>query len=218
VEEKSLWKKVAGLVSAKGPGTLRELPARTRRCPAGHPMALDWTECPYCKAERSVDEATRLRPAPAAVSHEPTDQSAIAPTRLHGETLLAGRPLVGVVFTFTWKMTGQLFPVYAGRNHVGNASTTPMGAPTDILLTDDPTLSGTHFLILYQPDTGQYRIADSNSTNGTIVNGEAIDSQGRELPDDAQILAGKTLFIFRKIRPPPPGQSAGRAEATSRPP
>jgi hypothetical protein len=162
-------------------------------------MALDWTDCPYCKAEHTAADATQLRKAPAA--DEPAD---IAATRIRGETEMAGRPLIGVVFTFTWTRTGQLFPLYAGKNYVGTAPTTREGARTDILLTEDPTLSGTHFLILHQQNTGLYRVADQNSTNGTFVNGEPVDSNGIELPDDAQILAGKTLFIFRKVHPPAP--------------
>jgi pSer/pThr/pTyr-binding forkhead associated (FHA) protein len=123
---------------------------------------------------------------------------------------MAGRPLAGVVFTFSWRGTGQLFPLYAGRNYAGTAPMAREGQRTEILLTEDPEMSGTHFLILYQQDTGQYRILDGNSTNGTFVNGEPIDSNGIELPDDAQILAGNTLFIFKKVRPP-------AAEAERRP-
>ena len=123
---------------------------------------------------------------------------------------MAGRPLAGVVFTFTWTRTGQLFPLYAGRNYAGTAPMTRDGQRTEILLAEDPALSGTHFLILYQQDSGQYRILDENSTNGTFVNGEPIDSRGTELPDDAQIMAGNTLLVFRKVRPP-------SAEAERRP-
>ena len=123
---------------------------------------------------------------------------------------MAGRPLAGVVFTFSWTKTGQLFPLYAGRNYAGTAPMTLQGQRTEILLTEDSAMSGTHFLILYQQDTGQYRILDGNSTNGTLVNGYPIDSNGTELPDDAQILAGNTLFIFKKVRPP-------TAEAERRP-
>ena len=123
---------------------------------------------------------------------------------------MAGRPLAGVVFTFSWTRTGQLFPLYAGRNYAGTAPMTRQGQRTEILLTEDPAMSGTHFLVLYQQDTGQYRIVDENSTNGTFVNGEPIDSNGTELPDDAQILAGNTFFLFKKVRPP-------TAEAERRP-
>jgi hypothetical protein len=163
-------------------------------------MALDWTECPYCKAQRSPIAGTELRQAREPPAPDPA--AASDPTRVSGETEMAGRPLAGVVFTFSWTPTGQLFPLYAGRNHAGTAPMTREGQRTEILLTEDPAVSGTHFLILYQQDTGQYRIVDENSTNGTFVNGEPIDSQGTELPDDAQILAGSTLFIFKKVRPP----------------
>jgi pSer/pThr/pTyr-binding forkhead associated (FHA) protein len=122
---------------------------------------------------------------------------------------LAVRPLVGIVFTFSWTRTGQLFPVYAGRNYGGTAPMTREGQRTEILLTEDPAVSGTHFAILYQQHTGQYRIIDENSANGTIVNGEPIDSKGIELPDDAQIMVGQTLFIFKKVRPPPEHRSQG---------
>jgi hypothetical protein len=207
VKEKSIWHRVASLVGG-GQGTLRELPTHTRRCPAGHPMALAWTDCPYCKAERNSSPGTQMTQAPEAPS--PDQVGAIAPTRVRGETEMAGRPLAGVVFTFSWTRTGELFPLYAGRNYAGTAPMTREGQRTEILLTEDPAVSGTHFLILYQQDTGQYRIADENSTNGTFVNGEPIDSKGTELRDEAQILAGNTLFIFKKVRPPP-------AEAERRP-
>jgi hypothetical protein len=200
VAEKSIWNRMAGLVGGKGDGTLRELPTHTRRCPAGHPMALDWTECPYCKAERNSNPGSQVEQAPA--SPAAVQAAVVALTRVREETRIAARPLVGVVFTFSWSSTGQLFPVYGGRNYAGTAPMTREGQRTEILLTEDPAVSGTHFLILYQQDTGQYRIADENSANGTFVNGEPIDAKGTELPDEAQILAGNTLFIFKKVRPP----------------
>jgi hypothetical protein len=163
-------------------------------------MALDWTECPYCKAERSSSPGAEVKRT--SQPPDPEQAAAIAPTRFRGESEMAGRPLAGVVFTFSWMRTGQLFPLYTGRNYVGTAPMTREGQRTEILLTEDPALSGTHFLIVYQQDTGQYRIADENSTSGTFVNGKPIDSKGAELPDDAQILAGNTLFIFKKVRPP----------------
>jgi hypothetical protein len=110
------------------------------------------------------------------------------------------RPLTGVLYTFTWSRVGQLFQIRAGRNYAGTAETTREGEVTDILLSDDTTLSGTHFLILYQ--AGKYSVSDCNSTNGTFVNGQQITPQGVELVDDAKILAGNTLFVFKKVRPP----------------
>lgn len=208
MHEISIWHRIAGLVGGKGQRTLRELPTHTRRCPAGHPMALDWTECPYCKAEHysSPGSLGGRQPASPIAAHA----APIAATRVRGETRIAGRPLVGVVFTFTWTTRGQLFPVYAGRNYAGTAPMTRDEEPTEMLVTEDPAMSDTHFLILYQQGSGHYRIVDENSTNGTFVNGTPIDSKGIPLPDDAQILAGNTLFVFRKVHPP-------TAEAERRP-
>ena len=115
----------------------------------------------------------------------------------------AGRPITGVMFTYTWSRAGQLFQVYAGRNYAGTAGTTREGEATGILLGEDSTMSGTHFLVLYQ--AGKYRISDCNSTNGTFVNGEQITPQGLELDDNAHIVAGNTLFVFKKIQPPAAG-------------
>jgi FHA domain len=208
VEGISIWHRIAGLVGGKGQGSLRELPTHTRRCPAGHPMALDWTECPYCKAEHNSSPGSQVaRPPESPVA---VHAAAIAATRVRGETKMAGRPLVGVVYTFSWTRTGQMFPLYAGRNYAGTVPMTRDGQRTEMLVTEDAAMSGTHFLILNQQDTGQYRIVDENSTNGTFVNGKPVDCKGTELPDDAQILAGNTLFIFKKVRPP-------TAEAERRP-
>lgn len=68
-------------------------------------------------------------------------------------------------------------------------------------------LGGAEFTlsILHDPDTGRYRIADESGTGGAFLNGQPIDSNGAELPDEAQIRAGNTLFIFKKTRPPAPG-------------
>lgn len=72
MSEKSGWqgfgKLVSGLVGGKQ--TVKPLSTSTRRCDAGHPMAIDWTECPYCKAEMNAGEKTTRvdDPGPTRVS------------------------------------------------------------------------------------------------------------------------------------------------------
>jgi hypothetical protein len=162
-------------------------------------MAVDWSDCPYCRAQRNAPEVGQVERAPAGVtSGLPGEPAAMAPTLARRE--MSARPLGGVVFTFTWTKLGQLFPVYAGRNYAGKAATTREGRGTEVLMSEDPILSDTHFLILYEPDTGQYRIADESGTGGTFLNGKPIDAKGAELPDEAQIRAGNTLFVFKKVR------------------
>lgn len=162
-EEKTIWQRVAGLVGAGGDRGLRELRTHTRRCPAGHPMAVDWSDCPYCRAQRSATQVGQLEPAPAGVTSRAPDQAApSAPTLVRGREM-ASPPPGGVVFR-----------------------------------------------ILYEPDTDQYRIADEKGTGTTFLNGAPIDANGSELPDEAQIRAGNTLFILKKVGPPAPAaESAG---------
>ena len=158
MEEKTIWQRVAGLVGARGDRGLRELRTHTRRCPAGHPMAVDWSDCPYCRAQRTtVTEAGRMEPAPAGVtSGPPGEPAAAAPTLVRGREVSA-RPSGAVVFS-----------------------------------------------VLYDPDTGRYRIADE-SGGGTLLNGKPIDSKGSELADQAQIRAGNALFILKRVRAPASG-------------
>ena len=153
MEEKTIWQRVAGLVGAKSDRGLRELRTVTRRCPAGHPMAVDWSDCPYCRAQRTATGVTHAEPAPAGVTSRPTGEPpAVAATLVRGRET-PSRPLTGVVFS-----------------------------------------------VLYEPDTGQYRIADESGSGKTLLNGKPIDSAGCELPDEAQIRAGNTLFTFKKVR------------------
>ena len=159
MEEKTIWQRVAGLVGARGERGLRELRTHTRRCPAGHPMAADWSDCPYCRGQRTATEVGQVGPAPAGVTSRLSGQPAAAATLVRGREMPARQP-GGAEFTLS---------------------------------------------ILHDPDTGRYRITDESGTGGTFLNGEPIGSQGAELPDEAQIRAGNTLFIFRKARPPAPG-------------
>jgi hypothetical protein len=110
----------------------------------------------------------------------------------------SGRRLVGILSTFTWSRTGQLFAVVEGRNYVGSGSVGNSGLPCEVLLGEDATLSSAHFLILHQP--GRATVSDNHSTNGTFVNGEQIDARGVDLQDNAVIKAGATLFTYQRIR------------------
>ena len=156
--EKTIWQRVAGLVGATGDRGVRELRTQTRRCPAGHPIAVDWSDCPYCRAQRTATEVGPVEKAPAGVpSKVPGQPAATAPTLVRGRERSA-RPVSGVVFS-----------------------------------------------VLFEPDTGRYRIADESASGGTLLNGKPIGAKGSELPDEAQIRAGDTLFIFKKVRAPTSG-------------
>ncbi|MDM0047934.1 FHA domain-containing protein [Variovorax sp. J22R115] len=282
MSDKSLWR---GLVGGFGNQSAKPLSTSSRRCEAGHPMALDWVKCPYCEAEKNAGERTQMDPSTSATraSTASTASSAAGPgaTRINptedfggyaadaspparhatagrretridmpdagrvepvgtaaqasshgsrpprGATKVLypdemsssqapvrsshGRRLTGIVVTFSWSGLGTLFELHEGRNYVGSGTVSVEGnRPSDVMVPEDDKLSSAHFLILCQRE--KYRISDCNSTNGTYVNGEQIDTLGIDLSDDALIQAGATLFTFRKIRPPAADQ--GKLQST----
>lgn len=274
MSEKSGW-----FGNILGKHAVKPLVTSAKRCPAGHPMAMDWQKCPYCEAARTATERTRTntlgampnagdwspaggaataRPGPtrvndpdpgdsegpavggatassatrrstvvdsgpgtpypdAAPAPEPPPQSAPRGASSRRQTSVmdaqdmatstaqprarGGRRLTGIVFTFSWSKLGQLFEIREGRNYVGSGVVGTEGdRPVDVLLNDDDKLSGAHFLILCQGE--KYRIRDCDSTNGTFVNGEQIDSVGIDLRDGSLIQAGATVFVFQMTRAP----------------
>jgi hypothetical protein len=66
----------------------------------------------------------------------------------------------------------------------------------DEVILNDPFISGRHFEIIKETDT--FYIVDTNSTNGTLVNGQPIVAGQRiRLADGALITAGQTNLQFR---------------------
>lgn len=235
----------------KGSGKLQ---TETRQCPNGHPMAMDWVDCPYCAANERSGSKTRtsMPPSPPLNTAETSDAAPSAPTRRQtvafgasaadasappadaavnlsshaagkigghkptsvfdtgpaganapqrGHLTPGGRRITGVIYTFSWSNLGQLFEIRDGRNFVGSSTVALEGdRPCDVLVQEDGRMSSAHFMILCQG--GRYMVKDHNSTNGTYVDGELIDSLGIELKDGAVIKAGDTLFAFQKVAPP----------------
>jgi hypothetical protein len=153
---------------------------------------------------------TRVEPPAADEPFAPDAGRAGAASRQAG----GGRRLTGIVTTFTWSRLGRLYEVRDGRNFAGSGVVSADNdAPCDILVDEDDTLSNAHFLILCQ--NGKYIISDNFSTNGTFLDGEQIDTRGVELPHDAVIRAGATVFRFQKIAPVAgaAGRDPARAES-----
>jgi len=109
-----------------------------------------------------------------------------------------GRRLKGILTTFTWSRLGELYTIRDGRNYAGSGVVSAdNNTPCEILVVEDGRMSSAHFLILCSG--GRTIVSDNFSTNGTFVNGEQIDTRGIELPDNAVIEAGATVFTFQKI-------------------
>ncbi|HEV3341330.1 MAG TPA: DUF4123 domain-containing protein [Pirellulales bacterium] len=75
----------------------------------------------------------------------------------------------------------------------------------DIAITDDPTMSGTHFSIEYSGESA--KVHDLGSRNGLFVNGQQVVEMSVQTGD--QIRAGRTLFSVSLEGAEPAGQEPG---------
>jgi pSer/pThr/pTyr-binding forkhead associated (FHA) protein len=64
------------------------------------------------------------------------------------------------------------------------------------LVLSDRMVSGQHLAIAPAPEEGAFEITDLSSTNGTVVDGEAVESTMR-LRDGAIIFVGSHVMVFR---------------------
>jgi hypothetical protein len=152
-------------------------------------------------ADRNARNPTRVEQSPAARETKyqpPLDQpvSAVKPDA-HDN-----RKIVGVLVSYTWRAEGQLFEVREGRTHIGagNIKQDTEHKQVEVYCPLDDLLSEDHAEILVQAK--KFWIRDLSSTNGTFLNDDQIVPEtAAELPDNAEIRAGKTVFTFLKIEP-----------------
>ena len=195
-------------------------------CPKGHPMDPSWTSCPRCEAESRLEEKSSLdinelnvnlnlngrppmshgtsissdapREGPQGTRVDRDDSYAPAAGRGAGPR----RKITGVLVSFTWTQEGDLFTIYEGRNFIGKGTLArEEGRPCDVLMRADNTMSNEHAMIRCLG--GRYQLFDQQSTNGTYVDDEFVETTGAELRDGAKIKTGATIWLFRKIESEP---------------
>jgi hypothetical protein len=182
--------------------------AAERRCEAGHWMDPSWSECPYCRADKSARVRTtgfRTRVERPAEDPERPDGD-----RAPGER---ARRITGVLVTFSWRREGQMFPLFEGKNLIGSGRAGDRRC--DVLISTDPTLSREHALIRCLGDG--YDIFDQKSENGTYMNGDPVPVHGMPLENGARIKAGATIFAFQTIRVPDVSDDAEPRRPTAEP-
>lgn len=91
----------------------------------------------------------------------------------------------------------------------GSEVTLGRGALNPIRLRDDE-VSRTHAKIRYDESAGSFVISDRNSSNGTFVNGERIQTD--KLVDGDQIAIGRTAFLFQEVEVAHPIRPADQLE------
>ena len=104
------------------------------------------------------------------------------------------RKIVGVLITYSWQESGQVFPVLEGRNLIGKDPD-----QCDICIPQDATLSAVNSFITYRK---HFLIGDKVSMSGTDVDGEPIETEFVPLRNYAKIRTGSTYWTFVCIQPP----------------
>lgn len=102
-------------------------------------------------------------------------------------TLDGPRTLVGFLVSFESVPLGQYWPLHQGRNVVGR-----QGAATGLdIEVSHPTTSSLHAVLLASALPGRVLVEDTNSTNGTFVNDNALaPGQRWELRDGDRVRFG----------------------------
>jgi pSer/pThr/pTyr-binding forkhead associated (FHA) protein len=86
---------------------------------------------------------------------------------------------------------GVVYQMREPRTQIGRS-----GNDNDIVLGDDPAISGRHANVRKEKD-GEYYLVDLDSTNGSKVNGQRITLQ--QLRHDDRVTLGKTDLVFKRL-------------------
>ena len=196
------------------------------KCPNGHVMDPNWDSCPYCDAQkksRQEVDATRKPTIDLTYTDDNAEPhvrrtlvdgiSSVSQSRrtivlpqdgvdapASGKQVNDYRKIVGVLVSYSWIPSGQIYPIREGKNYItsGNGDSMPSDQTYNIQVPQDQRMSRVHALILYR--AGKYEIIDQESSNGTFINGEILPSNlSVELNNNDEIKTGSTLWTFIKI-------------------
>lgn len=112
---------------------------------------------------------------------------------------LQNRPIIGVLYSISAGIEGELFPVYVGRNIIGS------DLSCDICLRES-SVSAQHGILLARKqsneDGNEYInviLSDSNSSYGTRVNGESVNFEKITCSDGDVISFGQNYVLVLSL-------------------
>ena len=112
---------------------------------------------------------------------------------------LQNRPLIGVLYSISAGIEGELFPVYVGRNTIGS------DLSCDICLRET-SVSAQHGIILARKQTNEEGneyinviLSDNNSSYGTSVNGERLNFERITCFDGDVITIGQNYVLILSL-------------------
>lgn len=106
-----------------------------------------------------------------------------------------GKPIVGFLYSVSRTPMGEYWPLQMGRNTIGQAE------DSDILLAEGTVSSSHAVIVVRQVKNGIIAaITDTQSTNGTMINGEVIGFSAEECHDGDIITIGNNYqFVLMLI-------------------
>lgn len=112
---------------------------------------------------------------------------------------LQNRQLIGVLYSISAGIEGELFPVYVGRNTIGS------DLSCDICLRET-SVSAQHGILLARKQTDEdgnvfikVILSDNNSSYGTIVNGERLNLEKVACVDGDVITIGQNYVLVLSL-------------------
>ena len=188
-----------------------------KQCEKNHFYKEDLDECPYCPGGTVADAQDGTKTAILGNDDNSTKTVVFGnqksenidtpkkdfdPTRTivtplkssdgsekSDEVQISKRKLRGWLVTFDIEEFGTDYKIFEGRNLLGKKST------CDITVLDNE-VSSEHAVILFRKD--KFEISDQMSTNGTVLNGELLEShKPNVLVDGDEIVVGKTSLLFK---------------------
>ena len=112
---------------------------------------------------------------------------------------LQNRPLIGVLYSISAGVEGELFPVYVGRNTIGS------DLSCDICLRET-SVSAQHGILLARKQTNvqgdeyiNVILSDTNSSYGTCVNGERLNFEKVTCTDGDVISIGQNYVLVLSL-------------------
>lgn len=145
----------------------------------------------YSRSSRPAARGTVVPGMQDKTVEQPVAHETVSAPQTH-RTIQPGKPVVGFLYSVSRTPLGEYWPIQMGKNSIGQSS------DNDIVLAEG-TISSNHAVIVTRPGRNGIiaAIKDTESTNGTYINGEPIDFTAEECHDGDIITIGNNYqFLF----------------------